>query len=428
MEFGGDETLESLRPSADPTPVGEVLLVADSTAETERDPSGSTDRASLDARGVALRLTGALVVVAAMIGGWFAFVRAETPPAPRPTIPLDAWAPYWTLEASIDVAPLRLDSMREVSPFWFNATGVDDISVDPNANLDLIEEFMELARASDALVVPSIVDALSAGEMAAILADPVTRTRHVDAIVSFAAEGDFDGIDIDYEQFAFADGRDTWEATRPNWVAFVEELGARLSNDGRTLAVSIPPVYDAERTGDSGFWVYDYGAIAPHVDRIRIMAYDFSFNDPGPIAPLSFVQRAIDGTVTATGSPDKLVLGLPAYGRNWPIGVTGTCPPDVELDGIVSVNNRTVDDLIERRSGVPAFDDVTGEWSFTYDLEFGEGETRCVQTRQVHYVDADGVALRMDLARAAQLDGVSLWAFGFDDEAVWDAILPTAEP
>ena len=31
----------------------------------------------------------------------------------------------------------------------------------------------------------------------------------------------------------------------------------------------------------------------------------------------------------------------------------------------------------------------------------------------------------MDLARQYQLGGVSLWAFGFDDEGVWDAILPT---
>ena len=131
-------------------------------------------------------------------------------------------------------------------------------------------------------MVPSIVDLLPAGEMAAIIADPVTRTRHVEAIRRFAADGDYDGIDIDYEQFAFADGRDTWAATRPNWVAFIEELGAALRADGRTLVVSIPPVYDDGQTSASGFWVYDYGAIIDHVDRIRIMTYDFSVAEPGP--------------------------------------------------------------------------------------------------------------------------------------------------
>ena len=31
----------------------------------------------------------------------------------------------------------------------------------------------------------------------------------------------------------------------------------------------------------------------------------------------------------------------------------------------------------------------------------------------------------MDLAREYQLDGVSLWALGFDDDDVWTEILPT---
>ena len=90
---------------------------------------------------------------------------------------------------------------------------------------------------------------------------------------------------------------------------------------------------------------------------------------------------------------------------------------------------RSVDDLIARRKGQPIRVDETGEWMFEYDLEVTDGTTSCVQTRQVHYVDGDGIRLRMDLARQYRLDGVALWALGFDDDAVWDAILPTvAEP
>jgi spore germination protein YaaH len=319
--------------------------------------------------------------------------------------------------------------MREVSRFWFTATGVTQIGIDPSASSDLTEEFLDDTR--DALVVPSIVDGLPAGEMAAILADPETRRQHVETIVEFAQDGGYDGIDLDYEQFAFADGSDTWEATRPNWVSFVAELAGELHDDGRTLTVSIPVVYDAGRTSNSGYWVYDYGAIADHVDYIRMMAYDYSVGEPGPIAPLEFVQRAIDGAIEATGQPEKLVLGLPAYGRNWPVSVTGVCPePDEENDitvpGVTTVTARSVDDLIERRDAVPVYDASTAEWSFQYDLEISDDTTTCVQTRQVHYVDADGVRARMDLAIAAGLGGVSLWALGFDDDDVWDAILVDA--
>jgi len=372
-------------------------------------------------RGVLIGLVAVLAVVG---GGGFLLTREEAPPPPKPDIPLDAWAPYWALDDSLPEFEQRVGSLRDVSPFWFNATSVDEISIDPNALDEGLEEFFEIADDAGVNVVPSIIDAMPAGEMAAILADPATRTQHVETILTFAEELDVAGIDIDYEQFAFADGRSTWAATRPNWVAFITELGAALRTDGRTLTVSIPPVYDAEQTADSGFWVYDYGAIAPHVDRIRIMAYDFSVGEPGPIAPLAFVERSINGAIEATGDPDKLVLGLAAYGRNWPTGESGVCPVD-ELQGRTSVTARSVDDLLVLRSATPVFVPETGEYTFDYDLEVTDGTTTCTQGRRVHYVDGDGVRLRMDLAREYGLNGVSLWALGFEDDAVWDQILPT---
>jgi len=372
-------------------------------------------------------LSGLIGVLVAVGAGGFWLTREDSPPPPKPDIPLDAWAPYWALDDALPEFEQRVGSLRDVSPFWFNATGVDSIEIDANALDEGLDEFFEIAADAGVNVVPSIIDAMPAGSMAAIIADPDTRMQHVETIRSFAGELDVAGIDIDYEQFAFADGRDTWAATRPNWVAFIAELGAALRADGRTLAVSIPPVYDAEQTADSGYWVYDYGAIAPHVDRIRIMAYDFSVGEAGPIAPLDFVERSIIGAIEATGDPEKLVLGLPAYGRNWPDGETGACPAS-ELQGRTSVTARSVDALLELRGAVPVFVPETGEYTFDYDLEVTDGTLTCTQGRRVHFVDGDGVRLRMDLARQYQLNGVSLWALGFDDDAVWAEILPTVTP
>jgi hypothetical protein len=149
----------------------------------------------------------------------------EEAPPPKPDIPLDAWVPYWALDAALPDARQRVPSMREVSPFWFNAVGVDQIVVDPNASAELTTEFMDTVRRLDVDIVPSIIDACRRGDGR----DP---RRSGDArsarrtIRAFADDGGYDGIDIDYEQFAFADGRDTWATTRPNWVAFIEELAA----------------------------------------------------------------------------------------------------------------------------------------------------------------------------------------------------------
>ena len=259
--------------------------------------------------------------------------------------------------------------------------------------------------------------------MAAVLADPTQRAIHVEALAKFAASGHFAGLDIDYEKFAYADDRSTWATTRPGWVAFITDLADRLHADGRTLTVSIPPVYDTGRTSDSGYWVYDYAAIAPVVDRIRVMAYDYSTATAGPIAPLDWVQKSIDGTTEASGDPAKLVLGLPLYGYNWVVATTGTCPSGGDGDGDRSgVTARSARDLATKRGAEPVYDAVTGEWSFTYPLELSDGTTTCTQTREVHYVDSQGAVARLDLAHAAGFDGGSLWALGYEDDSLWPSL------
>ena len=366
------------------------------------------------------------VVAIAVAGVAVGAVTRHTTPAPPPPIdiPVDAWAPYFALPDAQSSLATNGRWLRQVSPFWYSAHDATTITVDGNLAPDATDSFVSSVRSAGAKVVPSIVDAMPAGGMAALLADPAKRAAHVAAIADLAANNRFDGIDIDYEQFAFADNRATWAATRPLWLDFLTELGNRLHADGRTLTVSVPYIYDTKRNGDSGYWVYDYGGMEPHVDQIRIMAYDYSTSEPGPIAPLSFVQQAIDAAKRAVDDDSKLVLGVALYGYNWPIATVGTCPASQE--GRTGVTQRNVDDLIAKRGATPVHDPVTGESSFTYPLEVTDGVTTCTQTREVHYVDAEGARQRIDLARTERLGAVSLWAMGFDAPATWQSIAQLA--
>jgi HAD superfamily hydrolase (TIGR01509 family) len=351
-----------------------------------------------------------------------ALTGGDDAPLPPAAVPIDVWAPYWALDESVPDLGRRLTTVREVSPFFYEATGVESIDRSEYVPDALADRFLA-ESAGSARLVPSILDAMPAGGMASVLADPATRRRHIATIVDFAEALEADGIDIDYEQFAFSDGRDTWAATRPNWVAFVAELAEELHDAGRTLTVSIPPVYDETTTGDRGYWVYDHGAIAEHVDALRIMAYDYSFAEPGPIAPLAWIDEVIAGVSLAVAPEhhSKLVLGIPAYGSNWVVSTVGECPATAE--GRTNVTPRSVDELAARRSATPVFDDLTGEWSFGYSLTVDDGISSCTQVRQVHWVDAEGAADRVLEARRAGWGGVSLWALGYEDDAYWDALV-----
>lgn len=367
--------------------------------------------------------TAAVLLLAAVVIG-VALAWPQPAPPPPPDIPIDAWAPYWVLPAATASVEAHGELLREVSPFWYSAQGATEIGRPSTLTADAMLPLLDAVQSHDIRVVPSIVDGMPAGGMAAVLSDPATRTQHVQAIVSLAQRNDYDGIDLDYEQFAFADGRDTWAATRPNWVAFLAELAAALHADGRTLTVTVPPIYDTERTAESGYWVYDYAAMGTIVDRIRIMAYDYNVSEPGPIAPLDWMTTAIRAAKRAVDDDDKLVLGVGLYGRNWPVSTSGSCPATAE--GVVPVTQSSIDALVAKRGVVPVHDPVVGESTFTYQLEISDGTRTCTQTREVHMIDAEGARARVDLARRERLGGASLWALGFDSEATWTAIAALA--
>jgi spore germination protein YaaH len=135
------------------------------------------------------------------------------------------------------------------------------------------------------------------------------------------------------------------------------------------------------------------------------------------------VRDAVDGTSLAVPEEyhDKLVLGVPSYGSNWVVSTVGDCPATAE--GRTNVTARSVADLALRRGGVPELDPLTGEWSFAYALTVDDGTTSCVQNRKVHWVDSEGVAARVELARRAGWGGVALWALGYEDDEVWQTLV-----
>ena len=365
-----------------------------------------------------------LLAVTALGAGVAAVVRDSPAPEPLANIPISGWAPYWVMPEATATIDTYGSSLHEVSPFGYSATGATDIAFPGSA--DELAVLIGSIRQRGASVIPAITDGMPPGGMAAILADPARRAQHVMAIVSLVKQNDYDGIDIDYESFAFLDGRQTWDTTRPNWVAFISELATALHLQGKLLTVSIPPIYDTDRTADSGYWVYDYSAMGKHVDRIRIMAYDYSTDRPGPLAPLDWVRSTVKAAKKAVGDDNKIVLGVPMYGRNWVTATTGNCPPDTP--GKVDPNLREVAALLAQYGATAVRDEGTQESTFTYQRESSDATNSCVQTREVHFVDAAGVRARVDVAREQRIGGVVMWALGYDTDAEWAAIADVARP
>ena len=78
--------------------------------------------------------------------------------------------------------------------------------------------------------------------------------------------------------------------------------------------------------------------------------------------------------------------------------------------------------LTERPVSAVTVDATTGDSSFTYDLVQDDGTTSCTQTRQVHYLGDEQIRARMQLSIDRGLKGIALFAFGYQDDAVFTDI------
>lgn len=400
-------------------------------------------------------LTVALAVVAVLATMVSATPAQADGPAPKRIV--SGWLPYWmttpSSPAGITSAVQNADLMSEVSPFWYSTTARNGGGVQVRVNPSFSNGAANIAwamgqlRAAGLKVVPAIADGSGKGRMAKTLADPALRGQHVADIVSLVTSNGFDGIDLDYEGFAFSDGSSSWAATQPNWTAFVTELGAALHVQGKMLTVTIPPPCSTGGTCGtrSGYWVYNMTAIAPAADRIRIMAYDYHVNGIGPIAPMPWV-RAIVQYSASVMDPAKLQIGVPTYGRAWTrqsggsYRLTGTCPAAGtsayrSLTAMASVTDANIPAALAS-AGVAAADiqwsDADQESWVYYDKKLswtdasGARQT-CTAKRVMWWVGPQAVLARTQLVGEFGLAGIALWTIGGEDAAQWPLIRAYAQ-
>lgn len=385
---------------------------------------------------------------------------AQADPAPARIV--SGWMPYWMTSparpAAVNSAVANADLFTDVSPFWYSATARSGggINVGPNPNFtnasSNIAWAMQQLRGAGLTVLPAIADGSGKGRMAATLADPAARAAHIADLVALVVNNGYDGLDLDYEVFAFSDGRASWPATQPNWTAFVTELGAALKAQGKLLSVTVPPPCDMNRQcgPDKGYWVYNVTGIAPAVDRIRIMAYDYSYNGIGPIAPIAWVD-AIAGYMASAVDPAKVQIGVPTYGRAWTrksgnkFMLEGTCPSSSStgaaktayrsLTSMTSVTDAEIPNVIAQNGVDPAsvtWDANSQESWFYYDKKVnwtdssGAAQT-CTAKRVIWYVGPDAVLARTQLVGKYGLKAAAYWTIGGEDPAQWPLIRAYAQ-
>jgi hypothetical protein len=318
------------------------------------------------------------------------------------------------------------DLMKEVLPFWFSLKSPTLIRNDYNTGNPSwpMADTVCLMRRAGMQIIPTMTDGTAKLVLAGYLANPTTRTTIVNSIVNLVNVNGFDGIDLDYEGFAFVDGNSTWTRTAPLWVAFIKELSVAMRANKKILSVTTPYVYDPSER-QKGYFVYAWADIASSIDRLRIMTYDFNVAKPGPNAPISWVDKTIRYAISIMPS-SKVYVGLPGYGRDWITAVQGKCPvsapPGLNAGAkastflMVNAERKAVID-----NAIPIFDATVSEATYSYvqtynGLTADGASTTCNVSRTVWYQNSRSYAERMALVSKYRLGGAALWTLGMEDQ------------
>jgi cellulose synthase/poly-beta-1,6-N-acetylglucosamine synthase-like glycosyltransferase/spore germination protein YaaH/peptidoglycan/xylan/chitin deacetylase (PgdA/CDA1 family) len=218
-----------------------------------------------------------------------------------------------------------------------------------------------------------------------IMRDKNMRREFINSLLQTYHRYHFAGINIDLEELDINDN-----ALLTNFVADLYRL---FHDNNMYVTQDIAPFNDD----------YDVQQLARYNDYLFLMAYDEhnSTSQPGDIASQHWVERATDWAAKNIPN-DKLVLGLAAYGYDWPQGDEGQT---VSYD-------QTIASALDAGAKIQ-FDDDSYNLSFSYVDD----------DNQLHHVFFDDAATLFNLMRFGvtyHLAGFGLWRLGTEDHRLWN--------
>lgn len=359
------------------------------------------------------------------------------------------WIPYWRDDEGIEDATKHIRDIDRLHPFAFSVTTDGKLKDLADLDADEWDELFDLAERRRVEVVPTIMWS-DREAIHDVLSNSTKRKAHIRAITRMVRDGDFDGVDIDYENKA--------AKTNPYFARFLKELDKALGSKLLTCAIEArtPPESLYREMPEKIEYANDYAAIARHCDRVEIMAYDqqradYVLNSTRkgnpymPLADVEWVEKVIELALEDIPAR-KIMLGVPTYGHHYTVTVAPEWFRDYERIGALNVPDiLDIRDEYEVRPGRTA----GGEPVFTYFPESSiwkilevlpvpEGTPRGmeaaqqallfatmadmeVEVRYVLFSDEESVKDKIDLAEKYDLRGVSIFKIdGEEDQDIWD--------
>lgn len=306
---------------------------------------------------------------------------------------------YSASKSHSEIIEFTNNSVNVVSPTCFDMT--------PNGRLDINgmidKEFIDEMHAKGIKVTPFLSNHWGKKRAQAALRNPYPIIQEV---VTAVYEYNLDGVNVDLENL---DAKDKDALT--NFMRLMRE--AMPANKTVSIAVAANP----EKLTKTWIAAYDYKALAEYVDYMVVMTYDEHCygGAEGPVAGINFVEKSIQAVLEEV-SRDKVIMGIPLYGRFWQVG------KDVGGEAIVIAN---VPRLIKKHKLVPKYNEF--DQTPFVQLKIYEGGTssyingRVLEpgTYNIYYENENSIRAKLDVVNKYNILGTALWALDNEDADFW---------
>lgn len=291
-------------------------------------------------------------------------------------------------------------SINDISPSYFD--------LDANGSLKLTmavdRGFINNMRARGIKVTPFLSNHWDRQKGINALNNREALASQVAAAVS---EYGLDGVNVDIENVT--------ENERDIYTDFVKLLRQKLPAE-KSVSVAVAPNPYNLTTGWHGS--YDYAGLSKYSDYLMLMAYDdhWQGSEAGPVAGIEFVESSVQAALKHVPS-NKLVLGIPFYGRLWKRGASY---------GGYGVSNNKVEELIGKYNGKVVYDGVQESPKAVITIRTADikptvfGMTLDAGTYDIWFENEASIKQKIKLVGKYNLKGTGSWSLGQETNDTWD--------
>ncbi|OYD06150.1 glycosyl hydrolase family 18 protein [Paludifilum halophilum] len=305
---------------------------------------------------------------------------------------VSVWYPRWDEDQALQSLQANTETIDEVNLFGYQLQ--PDGSVGQPAGSDKQrKKAVQTARKQKLRIIPTITNQFSPSMLHELLKKESRRKQTADNILRFLQKNDYHGAEIQFQPI--------YEKDRDRFSLFIEELSQTLHDHDMWLSVAVYP--KVEKPGRfPAQRAQDWSRLGKVADSFKMMAYNYSWGEPGPMTPISWMDDLL--TFAENHVPaHKIYVGLSWYGYYW------------QDQRQYALHFPQIQKLLQQKD-IDVQRDPNQE-PYVEIQKDGETITGYYQDRISYEAKLNAI-----LDKHPEIAGVSHWYLGTEDPGVWKAI------